>query len=229
MLFLCGDTHGAYEIDKILNDKFLDSYPFQKSDALVVLGDFGVFWADEPDKNELFLLDKIQNLPFTLCFIDGNHENFNRLYKFETIHKFNGLVSKCANNCYWLRRGEIYEICGKNILTFGGALSTDKDIRIANESWWEQEIPTKDEMNFALENLAKFNKNIDIILSHTAPDFIIKAMGYFGIVDTTALFLEKLFYKTLPKEWYFGHFHEDKEFTYENCKFRILYNEIICL
>ena len=51
MLFLCGDTHGTYEVDKILNTEFLNSYPFTKDDVLIILGDFGVFWHDEPDRN----------------------------------------------------------------------------------------------------------------------------------------------------------------------------------
>ncbi|NLK66678.1 MAG: metallophosphoesterase [Campylobacteraceae bacterium] len=228
MLFLCGDTHGTFEIDKILNDEFLNSYPFTRDDVLVVLGDFGVFWFDEPDENELYLLDIFEKLPFTLCFIDGNHENFNRLDKFETINKFGGKVGKAGENCYWLKRGEIYEICGKKLFTFGGAFSIDRVYRVLNKSWWLREIPSQAEMDYALENL-KNSPDIDIVLTHTAPDFIVKSMGFFGVVDETTLFLEKVFYKIEPKEWYFGHFHLDKKLSYQNCKFRVLYNEIIRL
>lgn len=230
MLLLCGDTHGSYEIDKILNDEFVNSYPFSRDDVLIVLGDFGLFWNDKPDETEYEILEQINNLPFTLCFIDGNHENFNRLYKFDTTHKFGGLVSKCSDNCYWLRRGEIYQICNKNVFTFGGAMSRDKMLRVLNESWWEKEIPSNEEMEFGLSNLKKFlnsGKNIDIVLTHTAPQFLINKMQYTGEYDKTSIFLEKVFYEIMPKEWYFGHFHEDIILTQNSCKFRILYNEII--
>ncbi|QKF64849.1 metallophosphoesterase family protein [Campylobacter corcagiensis] len=230
MLLLCGDTHGSYEIDKILNEEFLNSYPFSRDDVLIVLGDFGVFWLDEPDKEERYFLDKFNSLPFTLCFIDGNHENFNRLYEFKTENKFGGLVSKCGENCYWLRRGEIYEICSKNIFTFGGAMSRDREFRVLNDSWWLSEIPSDDEMKYGfsnLENFIKSGKNIDLVLTHTAPQFLVESMGFDGKIDKTSVFLDRVFNLLKPKEWYFGHFHEDVLLKTKECKFRILYNEIV--
>lgn len=232
MLFLCGDTHGSFEIDKIFNKEFLESYPFTRDDILIVLGDFGLFRSNKPDKDELYFLDIIEVLPFTLCFIDGNHENFNRLFEFKTMQKFGGTLSKCAQNCYWLRRGEIYKICGKNIFTFGGAMSRDKIYRKSNLSWWKEETPSQEEFEYGLKNLRNFYENgekIDMVLSHTAPNFLVSLMGFGGEIDKTCLYLENYFYEIKPKEWYFGHFHEDKEFIVKNCKFKVLYNEIIGL
>ncbi|NLY03299.1 MAG: hypothetical protein GXZ15_00400 [Campylobacter sp.] len=230
MIILAGDTHGAYEIDKICNDEFLNSYPFSRDDKLIVLGDFGIFESDEPNDSEFELLKIIDSLPFTLLFIDGNHENFNRLYKFPIKEKFGGKVSKCSNNCFWLRRGEIYSIDGYNILTFGGAMSMDKEDRELNVSWWEAEIPSDKEMQYCLRNLENFldkGAEIDIVLTHTAPKFIVKMLGFNDELDPVPFFLNKIFDIAKPKEWFFGHFHKDINLKEKGSKFNCLYNQII--
>ncbi|CZE48340.1 metallophosphoesterase family protein [Campylobacter geochelonis] len=233
MIYLCGDTHGNYEIHKLLNEKFISSKEFSKDDYFIILGDFGVFWKDETDEAEKNILEAISKLPFTVLFIDGNHENFNRLFSFKNESKFKGTVGVCGENLYWLKRGEIYEICGKNIFVFGGALSIDKAHRTPNLSWWKQEMPSEDEKEYAIKNIKNFMKNgksIDIVLSHTAPNSAISRLGYrinSSKIDSTSIFLEHIFFLAKPKEWYFGHFHNDVEFDLDGCKFRLCYDNIV--
>ena len=96
---------------------------------MIVLRDFGLFWDNAP--NEIAARNRIGNLPFTVLFIDGNHENFNMLFKLPVAKKYGGTVGVGGENLFWLKRGEIYDINGLNIFTFGGALSVDKHMRKA--------------------------------------------------------------------------------------------------
>lgn len=140
-IYFFGDTHGEIDIDKI----FMPCY--EKDDFIIVCGDFGVLWSDESGKykqdekleSENELKKRIKTLPCTLLFIDGNHENFNRLHALKQVKKFNAYVGEyIKDKCYHLRRGEIYKIAGHNIFTMGGALSIDRLRRREFLSWWSQ-------------------------------------------------------------------------------------------
>lgn len=232
MIYLCGDTHGSAELHKITNKAFL-SRNFTREDYVIVLGDFGLFFSDTP--NERLARERLGRLPYTLLFIDGNHENFDLLYGLSTEEKFGGKVGVGGENLFWLRRGEIYEIDGRNLLAFGGAFSIDRAWRKLNVSYWDAEIPSEDELNFALSNLARFKSagsKIDAVLSHTAPTFLMSALsdlflGGGAIYDPTTDMLERIFELAKPEKWYFGHFHADRKISAYGCEFHLCYDEIL--
>ena len=59
--------------------------------------------------------------------MDGNHENFDILYKYP-VEKWNdGKIHRITPNIVHLMRGEIYSIEGKTIFTFGGGTTVDKE------------------------------------------------------------------------------------------------------
>lgn len=132
-LYFFGDTHGELEIQKVFNVAF----DFKAEDYAIVCGDFGVLWKDEISPAESRIMNEISKLPCTLLFVDGNHENFNRLKKLKSVQKFGGVTGEyIKDKCYHLRRGEIYTLAGKNTFVMGGALSIDKRFRTPNVSWW---------------------------------------------------------------------------------------------
>lgn len=58
-----------------------------KSDIVIVTGDFGAVWyGDRRDEIQLALLE---DMPFTVAFVSGNHENFTGLSKYP-IEEWNG-------------------------------------------------------------------------------------------------------------------------------------------
>ena len=57
--------------------------------------------------------------------MDGNHENFDRLYDYPVDELHGGKVHKIRNSVIHLMRGQVFEIDGKKIFTFGGARSHD--------------------------------------------------------------------------------------------------------
>lgn len=73
-----------------------------------------MIWSDEVDSNESILMKELKKLPCEILFIDGNHENFNRLAKLKNIKRFGGNVGEyIKNKRFHLKRCEIYNIAGK--------------------------------------------------------------------------------------------------------------------
>ena len=60
-----------------------------------------------------------------------------------------------------MKRGEVYEIDGKTIFTFGGADSIDKHQRKNRIDWWKEEMPNYLEMNYGRDNLEEIDCKVD--------------------------------------------------------------------
>lgn len=246
MIYVTGDIHG--DPFRFSSDIFPEQKEMTKDDYVIICGDFGLVWEQKESKTEKYWLDWLNNKPFTTLFVDGNHENFNRLnsYPIETWH--GGKVHKIRPSVIHLMRGEIFEIDNKKIFAFGGASSHDirdgvldpvndiekikkwkkdpfKLFRINNISWWKEELPTKEEIENGIENLKKYNDEVDIIVTHSPSASIIALLGH-GIYEQDILtkYLEVTRQNTKYKYWFSGHMHIDKQI---NCQDFILYDQII--
>ena len=235
MIYVTGDFHGGYDSKKLTTTKFPEQKNLTKKDYVIICGDFGCIW--DESNNDKYWLNWLNNKNFTTLFVDGNHENFNLLYntdKYPIIRKFGGNVRQVAPSVFHLMRGEIYTIDNKRFFTFGGAESIDKMFRKENKSWWSQELPTNEEINNAIDNLANCTHPIDYVITHCAPDFIVSDLGY-DRHDYLTRFFDNLcdVYKLKFKHWYFGHYHIDKEIRHIDPdidkKFTAVYNKIIAL
>lgn len=222
-IFLTGDTHG--NISRI--KRFCKS---EKNSLLIILGDFGFLWDGLSDKN----LDKISGVAIknnnTIAFIDGNHENFERLNSYKTDIWNGGNVSFLRNNIIHLHRGQIFFIEKNIFFTMGGARSVDKNKRSAFISWWPQEDISYMDMDMAYKNLSDINFKVDYVLTHTLPRTF---KQYFGVVDyksdSNETSLDYIFNKIEFKSWFFGHYHIDKSTIINNHTVRCLYHDIIKL
>lgn len=221
-IYVCGDVHGDHDIAKIRSTKWDVQKSLTKSDYLIVLGDFGLLWSNHIDSSEKYLTREYNNRNFTTLFIDGNHENHWRLDNLPKEDMFGGQVGVVSKSIYHLKRGYVYNIEGKRIFTFGGALSTDKIYRRENVSWWERELQSREEEDFAMDNLRSNNWGVDYVLTHAAPSSIVDKIGYtIRINDPVAKFLEHLKDRVSCKSWHFGHYHveeciDDKYFCHYN-------------
>ena len=218
MLYITGDTHGNF--DRIL--KWTETAkPNKDKDFLFILGDFGYIWDNKRTSFEKDNLDFISCLPFTTLFIDGNHENHERLNSMRVVNFSGGKAHKVYDSIYHLMRGQVYEIAGKRIFTFGGASSIDKHLRTEGMSWWKEEEFNYHEANTAYENLNKVGWEVDYVLTHSAPFSIRDKLFESNKPSSTERMLEAMLRNIKFKRWYFGHYHIDKKmdnFTamYEN-------------
>ena len=213
-LYVTGDTHG--ETGRFEYPGFVYNRDLHEGDILFVCGDFG-YVNNDSFHERLFLRYLAEEKPYTICFVDGNHENFDLLELYPVESWMGGKVHIIKRNeageakIIHLMRGQVFEIYGKKIFTFGGGYSVDKYMRRQGISWWPQEMPTDEEMEEGNRNLKKHDYTVDIILTHTAPE------------DTMCLFhpehvhekplnnyLEYVRENVKYSHWYIGHLHKDE-------------------
>lgn len=208
---ITGDIHGTIDIEKVV--RFFEEHDeFTEEDYLVICGDVGVcgFSAEREMKTRKIL----QNLPVTTLFVDGNHEHFEHLNAYSIEVWNGGKVHFVESNIIHLIRGQVYEINGVRLFSFGGAHSTDWMYRQEGISWFSEEIPSRKEYEEGWENLAAADFQVDYIVTHTAPREVAAAMGYGELSDEEVelrKYLQQVAENTEFEAWYFGHFHEDIE------------------
>ncbi len=224
MIRLTGDTHGERgRFDDMISAGELE---WGADDVLMIGGDFGYIFANSPMEN--MFLDELARKPYTICFCDGNHENFPAIYAYPVEKWCGGLVHRIRKNVLHLMRGEVFDICGKRFFVMGGAYSRDKYMRYENLSWWPQELPSEEEYRNAERNLRDCGYRVDYILSHTAPRKIIRAMGGYPDPNDHALtgFFDWVSDAVTYSGWFFGHWHRDLQVDSHH---RAMYTEVICL
>jgi hypothetical protein len=209
---------------------FPEGRELTKDDYVIIVGDFGLVWNIEGfiSKEEIYWTKWLTDKPWTTLFIDGNHENFDRLDKLESTNMFNADVGIVNDSIFHLRRGRVYQIGDIKTFVMGGAMSIDKESRSICSSWWPQEIPSWAEFDFGLTNLEKHGHEVDLILTHTMPLSIISQM--FGdcydrtkAFDPTCKYLDAVRERTNFQRWFCGHFHDDIILD----RFTLIYESII--
>lgn len=227
MIYITGDTHGNHDFWKLI--QFSDAHPeLTKNDYLIVAGDFGGVWSPKTLESSL---RPYQALPFMVLFVDGNHENFDMLNSYSAEIWNGGKVHFIKPDIIHLMRGQVFEIEGKTIFTFGGGTSIDKMLRIEGISWWKQELPTYEELDEGIANLKRYGGKVDYIITHSCSE---RALMYPAIRNSVTLKLSCPESQMLSyieenadfKHWYFGHFHIDEKL---GDKYTALYHDIVKL
>ncbi|MBO6047534.1 MAG: metallophosphoesterase [Erysipelotrichaceae bacterium] len=223
MIYVTGDLHGEIDVGKLDDFNIPD---LTKDDMLIICGDFGFVWDYRgPSGYEKRWLDYLEQKPYTILFVDGNHENFNRLNKeFPIVKWHGGNVHKLREHVIHLMRGQLYLLEGKVFFTMGGASSHDKILRQPQKSWWPQELPNSGEMYTGRRNLEIVNRKVDYIITHCLPTSLQRKVPKFGY-DTNRLtdYLDEIYKNVDFSHWYCGHYHMNYKI---NDKVEILYQRI---
>jgi len=247
MIYITGDCHADFHrFDK---NRFTEQSKMTKADTVIILGDFGGVWNYRGESStEKYWLDWLDKKPFQTVFIDGNHENMDRLSHFPVKEWNGGKVHEIRSTVLHLMRGEIFTIEGKKFFAFGGASSHDisdgildpvkdkekikewsqdyfKMFRVLGQSWWSQELPSKEEMENGWKNLESNNNKVDFIITHCASSSTVDFIGE-GLYTQDCLteYLEQIKQKVEYQMHFFGHYHG-------NCRINekeiMLYEQII--
>ncbi len=124
MIYITGDCHADFR--RFSTNIFPEQREMTKEDYVIICGDFGGVWnKDEESPREKWDLNWLEDKPFTTLFVDGNHENFDRLYSYPVEKWHGGKVHKIRDSVIHLMRGQVFEIEDRKIFTFGGASSHD--------------------------------------------------------------------------------------------------------
>ena len=198
MIYITGDTHGDIGI---FSERRLDH--LKKDDTLIITGDFGFIWNDS--KEESKNLKKLSKKKFDILFVEGAHENFERLKEFEEVPFHEGTARKIADNIYCLNRGELYSIEGKTIFALGGGLPPEAD-----ETEQSPSLPTDEELEYAVVNLQEQHRRVDLIITHEAPASVKRLIDRNAGINDLNIFLDTVMHNTRWQKWYFGSLHEDR-------------------
>lgn len=248
MIYITGDCHGNFE--RFNASIFPEQNEMTKDDYVIICGDFGAVWnKDEESRTETRMLDWLDCRPFTTLFISGNHENFDRLREYPVEEWHGGKIQRIRPDVIHLLRGQVFELEGKKIFTFGGASSHDisggilepddpyyrmkkmeldssgKSYRINHLSWWKEELPSEEEMTEGRKNLLKHNNEVDYIITHCTSSSTEALIGR-GMYQPDLLteYLEEIRQTVKFRKWFFGHYHDDRNV---NEKEILLWKQII--
>lgn len=209
-VYITGDMHGCLERLYDRNFRKLKS-----GDVLIVCGDFGYIF--NGGKTEKQVIDYLATRRFVTAFVDGTHDNLDKINRGRVTYWHGGMVHRIKGNLIHLMRGQIFEIEGKSFFTFGGGESTDKDMRLEQGNWWRAEEPTPAEMAEGAKRLDEAGLKIDYIITHEPPSLVKSAIllrrGDADRVNKLNGYLEEIGRSCEFRHWYFGSLHEDRVIT----------------
>ena len=248
MIYITGDCHSDFR--RFNTKNFPEQKDMTKDDYVIICGDFGGVWnRDEESPQEAFNMDWLEDKPFTTLFVDGNHENFDRLNSYPVEEWNGGKVHRIRKSVIHLMRGQVFKLEGKTFFTFGGASSHDIDggildindpdyhkkrkkldrewipYRINHISWWERELPNEEEMAEGVHNLEIHGNNVNYIVTHccaSSSQAILSGGKY--KTDIATNYLEQIKRNVKYKKWFFGHYHDNKMVNAEEI---LIYEQII--
>lgn len=220
MICITGDTHGDYS-------RFYDSRikKLKKGDFLIICGDFGFVW--NGSKKEKRILKKIGRKRFYTLFVEGCHENYDLLNEYPEEEFCGGRVNVISGRLMRAKRGSMFTLQGHKIFTFGGGQTKEIDIRRESKTWWEDELPSSEEIRRGETSLKKNGYSADYIVTHEPPaslkefmDFEVRQISYmhtfFDVVKNDCKF----------KMWYFGKAHKNKIIP---PRYQCLFDEVVCI
>ena len=226
-MLVCGDIHGKF---KSLID-YIKTYDI-RDENILFCGDFGLGF-DTPKKDIAIIRYmnyscKSRNIHFYI--VRGNHDNPS--FWLSPTHNLS------SKNVHLVPDNTVLNIEGKNVLFLGGSVSVDRVDRIMDHNWWRDEVFVLD------EELLKSLRDIDIVVSHTAP--------LFCFPQTINIFVQEQIYKdnqlwydinkerkdlekayNILKEnntllyWLYGHFHMYKKENIDDTTFILNESNVI--
>lgn len=217
MICITGDIHA--DLTRFQDKKIKR---LKKGDVLFVCGDFGFLW--DGSRKEKSILKSLGKKPYNIIFVDGCHENFSLLKEYEVTEWNGGKVRNITGNLMHAVRGSVFRIGDTKIFAFGGGQSDDKDIRRESNTWWEEELPTLEEIKKGKDELLRNDNIVDYIITHEPPaslrDFL-EIHG--GKMTEMHAFFNELRDTCKFKRWYFGKIHKNKTIPLQ---FQALFDEV---
>jgi predicted phosphodiesterase len=200
---IIGDVHGK-------TDEYLKIV--KGCDTSVQVGDMG------------FNYDHMQKLDYqSHCFVPGNHDNYNEIKNNPFVNVY---ATKDFGYCDAVGDGG-----EPDFFYVRGAHSIDKNMRVENVDWWEDEELSYKRLSEAIcyyNRIQHSNLKNDLVITHEAPaqianmfpKDILYRFGYCPNWNSrTAHALQMMWESYQPKLWIFGHFHQPLDITVNETRF----------
>jgi predicted phosphodiesterase len=241
LLFL-GDIHGKLSViyDYIKRSNLSNI-------TILQVGDFGYGFGNK----QLITLNKhIKSKSINLIVLRGNHDNY-----YNHFPELGKSDYKKLSNIKFLKHFDVLLFNNKKILCIGGATTIDRIERTIDLNYWKQEsirydgldlevnkqFCTTNELKFYEHKQNYYLKNIDCVISHTAPEVFHPYLKLESLENRykndsklkddlikEGDFLDNVLFLVKPNFWYTGHFHQSVTGIVYNTKFRVLaINELV--
>ncbi len=218
LICVTGDMHG--DLNRFKDKKIKK---LKKGDFLIVCGDFGFVW--DGSKKEKRILKKIGRKRFYTLFVEGCHENYDLLDEYPEENFCGGRVSVISGRLMRVRRGSLLDLQGNKIFAFGGGQTKEIDIRRESKTWFEQELPTTDEVKHGTESLISVNREVDYIVTHEPPATMKEFLGFeVRQISHMHTFFDAVKNDCKFKMWFFGKAHKNKVIP---PKYHCLFDEVV--
>ena len=218
MICVTGDMHGDYSR---FNDKNIKK--LKKGDFLIVCGDFGFVW--DGSKKEKRILKKIGRKRFYTMFVEGCHENYDLLDSYPEEDMFGGKVNVISGRLMRMKRGSMFTLQGHKFFAFGGGQTKEIDIRRESRTWWEQELPTPEEVKHGISVMQENNNEADYIITHEPPASLKEFLSFeVRQISHMHTFFDAVKNDCKFKMWFFGKVHKNKLIP---PRYQCLFDEVV--
>lgn len=218
MICVTGDMHGDYSR---FNDKNIKK--LKKGDFLIVCGDFGFVW--DGSKKEKRILKRIGRKRFYTMFVEGCHENYDLLENYPEEDFCGGRVNVISGRLMHMKRGSMFDLQGHKFFAFGGGQTKEIDIRRESSTWWEQELPTPEEVKHGIAVLKENGSAADYIITHEPPASMKEFLGFeVRQISHMHTFFDAVKNDCSFKMWFFGKAHKNKLIP---PRYQCLFDEVV--
>lgn len=218
-----GDIHADWKMFQLNQKVLFDICKKENIEILFQIQVGDMFWHN----SQKYIPE--QEIP--MYCVEGNHDDL-------TFMDPRGKEIEIAKNVFYMPRGSIKKIGNLNFLFVGGAGSIDKNFRISQKLWWENEEINEEDFINTINKIKTFNQSIDIVVSHDMPGNL---EHYFGLDKPIPIFVRgrfllnedrvgwktrdylKKIYNELnnpPLRWFFGHHHKNKTIIENKTQFQ---------
>lgn len=164
----------------------------------------------------------MSELPCTFLCVHGNHEarpTTIPTYRQTIWHGGVVFYEEDFPRLFFAKDGEIFDFDRAKAIVLGGAYSVDKEYRLTmGYLWFPDEQPDEQMKHAAEQKLEEAGWSVDYVFSHTCPQSYVPTDLFLDFIDqskvdhSTEHWLNKLKERMQYKRWYFGHYHENREY-----------------
>ena len=250
-IIITGDTHG--EVRRLNNKNVRKANEGEVPDFVIIAGDFGLIWSQDPsDPAERHWFKWLDEKPWETIVVAGNHENYERIFHLPREEHLGAPMYRASKRVWIAQHGNVYQIGGRRVFMFGGALSIDKAMRQDRVTYWQEEIPTQEDLERGLDSLRSMDGQVDYVVTHTAPREVLNVLDEHRLIETfadeerswdnapgklldpTVSMLMKLrdaVRKDILRTWYCGHFHCNLDVVgpSSGIRYHVLYEDLVKL
>jgi len=195
LVLFVGDSHGNIPYMLKAVEVGIDA----GADLVVQVGDFG-FW---PKSDFAVRVDKMfKKAELPLGVVRGNHDEPEQAFS-----------SRWQTNIFEpglsvIRDGSVLDFNGTKVGFMGGAVSVDQESRFTGLSWWPNEVPSKEDFDYAIEN-----GPVEVWVTHDSVEVppVMNAYSFGPRIDTQLSIqrnqMRRVFHALKPRLHIHGHWH----------------------